>query len=130
MKHDEELLCWKCGNVLLGEVFPLRREEECVKCGADLHACKSCEFFNPHVSDSCDEPVAFPVNDKERANFCDYFKYSNSCFKGSSSTADSSSKARSELEILFGMSEKERVKTGNLGSSSDELNRLFGIEDS
>ena len=128
MKHDEELLCWKCGNVLLGEVFPLRREEECRDCGADLHVCSACEFYNPRVSDSCDEPIAFPVNNKKRANFCDYFKYSSSCCKGS--TVDSSDKVCSELEGLFGISETGQVQTKGVNNSSEELNRLFGLKDS
>ncbi len=127
MKQNAQLCCWKCGNHLSGELFPLRREEVCSNCGADLHVCNACKFYNPNISDSCDEPVAFPVHNKERANFCDYFKYSNSCFTGSASTPNRES--RSELESLFGLSEKEQVQAGGLKNSNEALNRLFGLED-
>ena len=128
MRDDTAFCCWKCGNLLLAATFPLRREEVCTNCGSDLHVCAACEFYNPHVSDGCDEPVAFIVNNKERANFCDYFKYSNSCFKGSA--GDSNSQARYELESLFGVSASEKAHAEGFKNSSKELNQLFGLEDS
>ena len=72
MSATDGLVCWKCGSAIPGELLPLRREEVCVACNADLHVCRLCRFYNPSVSDACDEPVAADVTNKERANFCDY----------------------------------------------------------
>ena len=69
-----DLVCWKCGASLADLTLPLRRLEECRKCGAELHVCKLCEWYSIGVAKHCREPIAEEVKDKERANFCDYFK--------------------------------------------------------
>lgn len=33
-----------------------------------------CRFYDPRLADACGEPVADPVADKARANFCGYFQ--------------------------------------------------------
>ena len=68
------LRCWKCGHGLDDMPMPLRRRDECPACGADLHVCRMCEFYDTSVAKSCREPVAEEVTDKERAQFCDYFR--------------------------------------------------------
>ena len=83
-----EYACWRCGAPLEQALFPLRREEVCPACDADLHVCKLCRFFNPSVSDACDEPIAAEVTNKERANFCDYLKPSPDAWRGAGSAAD------------------------------------------
>jgi hypothetical protein len=117
------LVCWKCGASLADLSLPLRRLDECKQCHAELHVCKLCEFYSITVAKHCREPIAEEVKDKERANFCDYFKprpdaYSNadqsaaaqaktdldSLFGGAKSTASAASpaeQARAELEALF-----------------------------
>lgn len=45
----------------------------CEKCRTDLHACKACEFYDEKAYNSCREPSADVVQDKERANFCEFF---------------------------------------------------------
>ena len=71
---SEVLSCWKCGHALDDVPLPLRRRDECPACGTDLHVCRMCEFYDPSVAKSCREPIAEEVTDKERANFCDYFR--------------------------------------------------------
>jgi hypothetical protein len=70
----ELLVCWKCGASLAAEPLPLARVSECPSCSADLHVCRLCEFYDTAVANSCREPVADEVHNKERANFCDYFQ--------------------------------------------------------
>ena len=70
---NHELRCWKCQATQSDEPLPLSRRAECSRCGADLHVCRQCEFFDPKVSESCREPIAEPVLDKTKANFCGYF---------------------------------------------------------
>ncbi len=64
--------CWHCGN----ELGPLDygREATCGKCGRDTRVCKNCIFYERGAQNDCREPQAERVVDKERGNFCDYFK--------------------------------------------------------
>jgi hypothetical protein len=98
MSHD--LVCWKCGTSLADYTLPLRRLEECRKCGAELHVCKMCEWYSTAVAKHCREPIAEEVKDKERANFCDYFKPKPRAY--SAAPLDSAAKAKSDLDALFG----------------------------
>jgi hypothetical protein len=97
MTHS--LVCWKCGGSLADLSLPLRRLEECRQCRVELHACKMCEWYSIAVAKHCREPVAEEVKDKERANFCDYFKPRANAFQP---VSDEASKARSSLDALFG----------------------------
>ncbi len=49
--------------------------ETCLKCGADIHCCKNCKFYDPSSFDSCLEPIAEKVSDAENNNFCSYFVF-------------------------------------------------------
>jgi hypothetical protein len=53
---------------------PYFRNDTCPKCLADLHSCLQCGFYSPGRHNDCAEPQADRVVDKERANFCDYFR--------------------------------------------------------
>lgn len=46
----------------------------CEKCGSDLHCCKNCVFYSLSVYNECKETQADRILDKEKANYCDYFK--------------------------------------------------------
>jgi hypothetical protein len=93
------LVCWKCGASLADLTLPLGRLEECRTCRAELHVCKMCEWYSLSVAKQCRETVAEEVKDKERANFCDYFKpRPRAHSKTDLSAAD---RARSELDNLF-----------------------------
>ncbi|MEE8343006.1 MAG: hypothetical protein V3R51_04315 [Gammaproteobacteria bacterium] len=70
---DSELVCWKCGASLDEVPLPLARLSECLACGAELHVCRLCEFYDLKVAKHCREPIAEGIKEKERANFCDYF---------------------------------------------------------
>ncbi len=118
--------CWRCGEALAGELFPLRREEVCPACDADLHVCRLCRFYNPSVSDACDEPVAAAVTNKERANFCDYLEPSPHAFRGSGGTTDDT--ARAALNALFGEA-ADTPADADAAHSRSELDRLFGLDD-
>ncbi len=68
--------CFKCGGEVPGDQRVLR-EDECPRCGQDLHCCRGCRFYDPGVSNQCSEPQADWVADKERANFCDFFSFAD-----------------------------------------------------
>ena len=69
------LTCWKCGNSL-SDTYKVMvgRRDVCSKCSTDLRCCKMCFFYDPKSYNECREPQADRVQDKEKANFCDYFK--------------------------------------------------------
>ena len=71
---SDALNCWRCGHELADLPLPLSRRAECPACDADLHVCVMCEFYDTRVAKSCRETIAEEVKDKERANFCDYFR--------------------------------------------------------
>jgi len=66
--------CWNCGAALTA--LDYGRADTCRKCGRDTKACKGCEFYDPSINNSCYETQAERVLDKERSNFCDYFRAS------------------------------------------------------
>ena len=94
------LVCWKCGASLAALSLPLRRLDECKSCGAELHVCKMCVDYDTAVAKSCREPIAEEVQDKERANFCDYFKPRADAYKPRDSAAVA--RSRAGLDSLFG----------------------------
>lgn len=120
-----EFQCWRCGAVIVEDVALLRREEMCTACNADLKVCKSCTFYNPSVADACDEPIAAAVTNKERANFCDYYKMSTRAFRRSASGMDSAE--RTQLDALFGA--VQSIPASSAGDADQsELARLFGLD--
>lgn len=66
------MICYKCSKEIPDTIS---RTTECPHCKADLHVCKACKFYSPGSHYDCKETVDDIVTDKERANFCDYFKY-------------------------------------------------------
>lgn len=77
---------------------PIGRRDECQSCGADLHACAQCRFYDPAASNQCREPQAERVQAKERANFCDFFQFSTAKGGSADRLAD---EAKQRLAALF-----------------------------
>ena len=76
-KKNDHIQCYKCENILnLSEESKVYRQDDCDKCGASIHCCKMCIFYDEHSYNECREPVAQRILDKEKANFCDNFKLS------------------------------------------------------
>lgn len=118
-----ELVCWKCGASLAALSLPFSRLDECKACGAALHVCRLCEFYSPTVAKQCREPIAEEVKDKERANFCDYFKPRPGAHSRVSEEA--ARKARAELDALFGASQSTDSEPSTADKARAELAALF-----
>lgn len=95
----EALLCWKCGSSLADLSLPFLRTEECRACRAELHVCRMCRFYDVSKAKQCAEPVADPVRDKERANFCGYFEPVAGRYRAPGPAAN---QALDALNTLFG----------------------------
>jgi hypothetical protein len=117
------LVCWKCGASLDELSLPLSRLDECKQCTAELHVCKLCEFYSTAVAKHCRETIAEEVKDKERANFCDYFKPRPDAY--STAKQDAAAKAKSDLDALFGGSKPE-AEPSAADKAKAELDKLFG----
>lgn len=98
MTHN--IACYRCGASVAALSLPLSRRDQCPDCSADLHVCKMCVFFDRHAPSQCREDDAEDVTDKERVNFCDWFKPSDAAFDPQRKSAADA--ARSELDALFG----------------------------
>lgn len=124
---DERLVCWRCGAPIVDIPLPFGRTAECLQCRAELHVCRMCEFFDPSVAQSCREPVADVVKDKERANYCDYFRPVPNAYRPSNNAEASA--ARAQLEALFGNAGGRDDGTGTPDDAepevTEELKKLF-----
>jgi hypothetical protein len=117
----EGLVCWKCGHSLADLSLPLRRQETCRACDAELHVCRLCEFHDATVAKSCREPVAEEVKDKTRSNFCDYFRPRPHAFQA---TGDAAATARAQLDSLFG--NDPAAQSSPEDAALAQLEELFG----
>ena len=96
-------MCWYCGNPVT-EAEPIGRSHVCIDCRRDLRSCKNCRFFLAGSRGDCRESNAQPPQDKERANFCDWFsldvKY-RSKTEGQTKEKDKADASRTAFNNLF-----------------------------
>ena len=104
--YHKTMICWKCGKeTSLEKIF---RNSECPFCFVDLHSCKACDFYSPGNHFECKENVHENVTDKEKSNFCDFFRPSSKSTKNASETMqdksilDKAALARKSFNALFG----------------------------
>src|ERR1700748_317846 len=97
--RSQALVCWRCGASLAALSLPLRRLDACKACNAELHVCKLCVEYDTSYAKHCKEPIAEEVLDKERANFCDFFKPKAGAYVAKD--LGELTRARSALEDLF-----------------------------
>ena len=83
-----------CKEIAQGKIHI---RDECPACGRDLHICLNCEFYDAGAYRQCRESVREPVRDKERANYCDFFRATAK----DAGHNGSASEARSKLDDLF-----------------------------
>ncbi len=51
------------------------RKSTCPKCGGDLHICLNCSFYSETRHNKCIETKAEFQRSRDKANFCDYFRF-------------------------------------------------------
>ena len=132
----DKLVCWKCGATLTDLAETVGRYDICPNCQAELYVCKMCEFYDPRVSNSCREPIADIVNNKERANFCGYFKIRANAYQPQDEAAKKAAEA--QLGALIGGDTGKKqpdspAKTEGRSEADiarEQLEQLFGSKDS
>jgi hypothetical protein len=65
--------CFKCGTIV--ELEKVSRRDECPRCGTDLRVCLNCAFYAESKANACAEPQAELVKEKDKANYCDFFRF-------------------------------------------------------
>lgn len=62
--------CYNCSTTLpTGTDF----NGNCPKCGAALHCCKQCAYFEPSLRFQCAKPITERIARKDEPNNCPYF---------------------------------------------------------
>ncbi len=92
--------CHHCGAEWILSGNP-GRSEACPQCRADLRCCLNCLHHDLRSAHQCRERRAEPVDDKQRATFCEYFEFTKREWKGKGGNAREDA-ARSQLRKLFG----------------------------
>lgn len=94
------MICWKSRKEI--SIEKPARGDECPLCHADLHVCRACEFYESGAHNDCRESSAEFVGDKERGNFCDYFRYKDCPVKpGNDMGKSKADAARDAFNALF-----------------------------
>ena len=65
--------CFKCRRPVTEEKISFK--EECPQCRSDLHVCLNCMFYDEGKANKCREPQADYVKERDRANYCEYFRF-------------------------------------------------------
>ena len=93
--------CYHCN-----QVFPVDlkafRSTECPGCKRDVRVCRNCRHYAPGMHWDCRESVTDQVNDKERANFCDWFKLAETIAAKAGKPNEQAGQARKGFAALFG----------------------------
>ena len=118
---SEKLVCWRCGESLKVLPLPLSRLAECPSCRAELHTCRLCLHYEAHTQRKCREIRAEEVINKERANYCDWFKPRANVFDARAQIKASA--AKSNLDALFGGAVAEDAPAD---PAREKLDELFG----
>lgn len=93
--------CFFCGRPV-ADAERIYRSSTCGSCGKDLKICRNCRFYSPGAHWDCLESIQDPVQDKERANFCEFFQFREGQFKDRPGGPEAKKKAQDALNKLFG----------------------------
>lgn len=99
LKQFPDMNCFGCGRAVEvsgGERVGFR--DECERCGADLHVCRNCVHHDPAAYNECRESSAERVDDRERANRCEWFRPGTI---GAHDRGGEKEQTRSSLDALF-----------------------------
>ena len=97
--REEVFRCKTCSEKTIPDVAP---GSVCRKCGAALHACAQCRFFDGAAHWQCLKDIPAPVPAKSKANTCSFYAPKVSLDLTGAKAADSPDGARSAFDKLFG----------------------------
>ena len=120
-RMSDELRCYRCGESLAALTPPISRQDECPACENYLHVCRMCIYFDRDAVKQCLEDDAEEVIEKEKLNFCEWYKPSSDVFDPVRKTREDA--AKSQLESLFGEGGDDSSKSGD--DPTDAAEDLF-----
>jgi hypothetical protein len=94
----EAVRCSRCGNELT-VALASSPEGTCARCGADLHTCAQCSFFDTSAAFECQKPIPARVSPKDARNTCASFEPRTTVERETKSAAPNS--ARKAFDDLF-----------------------------
>lgn len=69
----EVVKCARCGNELT-VAAAWSPQGTCARCGADLHSCAQCAYFDTSAAFECQKPIAARITPKDARNACTEFE--------------------------------------------------------
>jgi hypothetical protein len=90
--------CAQCGTLLSA---PGEAAATCTKCGAELHACTQCAYFDPGSRFQCARPIEAAIADKTARNECALYALRTTVERDVSSSTTRTSDAVKGFEDLF-----------------------------
>jgi hypothetical protein len=79
----------------------IRPDTTCRKCGADLHACVQCAFFDTSARFECSKPIPARIPDKKKRNECSFYAPAQSFDLTGSRATGTPDDARAAFDRLF-----------------------------
>src|SRR5437016_2129520 len=71
MAFRGNIRCASCAATLEPRITA---DSRCTKCGADLHSCRQCTFFDPGAHFECRKPITARIANKQARNACELFE--------------------------------------------------------
>lgn len=68
-RYTEVTRCSNCSTII-DVVGNIGFNDQCKKCGTDLHSCKNCCYFDPGARFECQKPIEMRVAKKFDGNMC------------------------------------------------------------
>ena len=92
--------CERCGTTF-PEIQQIEFKQKCSNCGADLHCCNSCKYFDPGSRFECMKPIEKAIPRKDINNECTYFNAKLTWTHAASPRSLTADEARQVLDNLF-----------------------------
>ena len=92
--------CHKCHREWTSDKAQPGVKETCEGCGAYLHCCRNCRFFDPGAPNMCRVPNTETIVYRDHLNFCDEFMFRDTAVQQDDKAEQE--EARQAFDQLFG----------------------------
>jgi hypothetical protein len=92
--------CRACGEKRR-DLDEIGNDSSCAKCGAPLHACRQCTYFDTAARFQCTQPIPARIPSKTAANTCTFYAPARSFDLTGARATETPDDARSAFDNLF-----------------------------
>jgi len=92
--------CRACGEKRR-DLDEIGNDSSCAKCGAPLHACRQCTYFDTAARFQCTQPIPARIPSKTAANDCTFYSPARSFDLTGTRATGTPDDARSAFDTLF-----------------------------